>query len=54
LLDGSLIAVNDTSSSPQVWERIAYFGIFPPINSSKRPVLVLMSLIVADLGIKNP
>ncbi len=35
-----------TSSFPQVWDRIAYLGIFPGKNSSSWRVVVFMSLIM--------
>ncbi len=45
LQKGSTISLNETSSSSHVCDRMAYFGKFLPMKSSKSPVLVLISLI---------
>ena len=47
------MSVNETSPFSQVWERIAYFGLISPKNSSKKRVLTLISLIAANLEVKN-
>ena len=44
------MSFNDTSSPSHVCDKIAYLGMFLPMNSSKRPVLVLMSLMLKSVG----